>query len=467
VLTSAPQQRSALRWPILCRRIYHPSLLPDHLPVPLRKSQNILWFPTAASARAAGFRPYRRCNPHISPGTPAWLGTAAVVGRAIRLILDGRLDDNSVEALAARVGIGPRHLHRLFTQHLGISPLKLAQIRRVNLAHRLIEETESPLADVAFRAGFKSVRQFNQVIHAAFDASPSRLRRSRRTGASTRLQAGIVISLPYRPPLDWPELIHFLEPRLTPGVETIVDSCYRRNIEIDGDVGEIEVRPESNRPRLRVRVKLDRYTHLVVVVERIRRLFDLFANPLQISNHLSADSRLKHLAKQRPGLRVPGAWDGFELAVKALLGERLTAAAPISTIERLVRTFGRPIESAIGLTSLFPIPKVLAQADLSRAGICGEEALAIRELAKSVCRKKISFDAPWSNSLPDIRAIHPSHVDYIIMRAFGESDILPFTADELSVFSARLACSPSEFLKRAKVWRPWCTYAAMLCVRHT
>jgi AraC family transcriptional regulator, regulatory protein of adaptative response / DNA-3-methyladenine glycosylase II len=436
-------------------------------PVPLRKPENIQWFPTAAAAEAAGFRPCRRCNPQTSPGTPAWFGTAAVVTRGLKLVLDGGLDRDNVDAFAERVGIGPRQLRRLFVQHLGTSPLKVAHIRRLQLAQTLIESTNLPIAEIALRSGFRSVRQFNQVMQIAFDQAPSQLRRL-GGAAEPGPNGGIEVRLAYRGPLDWPALAEFLAPRATPGAEKVEPHRYRRTIEVEGDIGEIEVRPEDHRPRLRVRVRLKRYAHLVRVVERVRRLFDLFADPIRISTYLSGDSRLKGLIELRPGLRIPGAWDGFELAVKVLLGEGLTAPASIEQVARLVRAFGRPARSGTELGWLFPPAEVLAWADLSQASIRKEAGEAIRSLAQAICHKQISFDAPHRlnevvHHLLSIPGIDVSKAQYIVMRSFGEPDAFPLSDRQLLLALARLGkpdCLGHE-LSMTESWRPWRAYAAV------
>ncbi len=434
-------------------------------PIPLTRPQNIRWFPSAASAEEAGFRPCRRCNPHISPGTPAWFGTAAVVSRAFNLILDGGLDGGNVDALAARVGIGSRHLRRLFVQHLGASPLKIANTRRVHLARTLVEETDLPIADIAFRAGFKSIRQFNQSMNVAFDSPPKDLRRYRGSARSST-DSGIVIYLSYRPPLDWPALIDFLAPRATPSVEQIDQNSYRRTIEVAGELGEIEVRPDDTRPRLQVRVKLKRFLHLVRVVERVRRLFDLFADPIQISSRLSKDPRLRELVDVHRGLRVPGAWDGFEVAVKAALGESLIAPAPGDPLGSLVRAFGRPTGSDGELSHVFPSPQVLAQANLLHAGIRGAQADAIREIAKAVCQRPTMFEASNSSGNLDSRLLQTlttteGMADYIMTRAFGDPDILPLSVPDRDLFFP----ASEEFLRAAEKWRPWRSYAALHLLR--
>ena len=399
--------------------------------VPLRKPENVRWFRSAASAEAAGFHPCWRCRAHTSPGTPVWLGTSAVVSRALNLISQGALDSGDVETLGERVGIGSRHLRRLFVEHLGASPVRIAGTRRVHFARSLIEETDLSINKIAFNSGFKSIRQFNHAMLAAFGQSPSELRDLHGGVQPSDRTGGIVIHVSFRPPFDWTDLVHFLKQRATPGVEVIDDGCYRRTIEVDNEPGEIEVRPDNDEPRLQVRIKLPSYERLMQVSERIRRIFDLGADPFQIASHLSRDPRLKALVDARPGLRVPGVWDGFELAVRTVLGQQLTARDPTTLVGRLVRTFGKPVESSvIGLTHLFPSPRLLARADLSRAGVRGTCAMVLRALAQAVCNGELTFEA--SKSLDDtlerlrsIRGIGDLKAHYMAMRAFGEPDAFP------------------------------------------
>ncbi len=264
-------------------------------PVPLHKPENVRWFPSAASAEAAGFRPCRRCRPHTSPGTPAWFGTSSVVSRALKLIFAGGLDFGDVEELAGHVGLGARHLRRLFVQHVGASPARVARTRRVHFARSLVEESDLSITKIAFYSGFKSIRQFNHAMRAAFGQSPSELRLMRETPSVAEHHGGITLFVRYRPPFDWPALIDYLTPNATPGVEVVETDRYRRTIEIDGEAGEIEVRPDHIEPRLKVEVRLTNLGPLFQVIERVRRMFDVGADPLQITQHLSRFSRLKPL----------------------------------------------------------------------------------------------------------------------------------------------------------------------------
>jgi AraC family transcriptional regulator of adaptative response / DNA-3-methyladenine glycosylase II len=438
-------------------------------PVPLRKPANVRWYPSAASAEAAGFRPCRRCRPHTSPGTPAWLGTSAVVSRALKLISEGALDVGDVEALAEHVGLGSRHLRRLFVQHLGASPVRIASTRRVHFARNLLDQTDLPITKTASYSGFKSIRQFNHAMRTTFDMSPSELRKLRSGVKTTATQGGIALYLPYRPPFDWCTLIRFLKRRATPGTEVIEDDCYRRTIEINGQAGEIEVSPEPDGPFLRARVTLPSYEQLMPVVERVRRIFDLGADPLQITDHLAQDSRLGEVLRARPGLRVPGAWDAFELAVRAVLGQQLTFVDAKSVIARLVRTFGRPIKTTVPrLTHLFPGPEVLAAANLSSIGLPPARAETLRALARATCEDKLNPAACKSldeiiSRLCAIRGMGRRRANYIAMRAFGEPDAIPSNDLGLrrALTNGRTPLSEDEFLNVAEAWRPWRAYAAM------
>jgi AraC family transcriptional regulator of adaptative response / DNA-3-methyladenine glycosylase II len=438
-------------------------------PGPIAKRANVQWYPSAASAEAAGFRPCRRCRPHTSPGTPAWLGTSAVVSRALKLISEGALDGGDVEALADRVGLGSRHLRRLFVQHLGASPVRIASTRRVHFARNLLDQTDLPITKIASYSGFESIRQFNHAMLTTFGMSPTELRKLRSGMKTMAGQGGITVYLPYRPPFDWHSIIRFLMARATPGTEIIEEGCYRRTIEIKGQAGEIEVRPEPDESHLRVRVTLPSYEQLMLVAERVRRIFDLGADPLQITNHLGQDSRLGEMLRARPGLRVPGVWDAFELAVHAVLGQQLTFVDAKPVIARLVRAFGRPIKTADQrLTHLFPRPEVLATADLSSFGMPPARAETLRALARATCQGKLN--PAVCKSLDDIISrlcaipgMGLRRANYIAMRAFGEPDAFP--ASDLGLrrvlSSSRMPPSEDEFLNLAEKWRPWRAYAAM------
>jgi len=313
-------------------------------PVPFAKRSNVVWLASAAAAEADGFRPCRRCRPQAAPGTPAWLGSSTTVSRALRLISEGALDNRGIEALASRLGIGSRQLRRLFVQHLGAPPLKIAITRRIHFAQNLVEETDLPITSIAMSAGFTSIRQFNHSFHEKVGKSPTEIRQLR--GELEPRRNGLVVRLPYRPPFCWHEILRFLSLNSIPGVEAIENDCYWRTIEIERAVGTVAVWHEPDSHRVAVQIDLPRYECLMEIVERIRRIFDLGADPVQIAHHLDRDTRLHPLLARSPGLRVPGAWHGFELAVAAILSPDPSSGGSgyCTSMKRLVKKFGKPVK---------------------------------------------------------------------------------------------------------------------------
>jgi AraC family transcriptional regulator, regulatory protein of adaptative response / DNA-3-methyladenine glycosylase II len=439
-------------------------------PVPFAKPNNIVWFVSAAAAEAGGFQPCRRCRPQAAPGTPAWLGTSAVVSRALRLILEGGLDSGNVDQLAERVGIGSRQLRRLFVQHMGASPIKIAITRRVHFARTLIEETALPITDIAMSAGFQSIRQFNHAIQTTYGQPPRRLREeSQEIGAASKA-SGLLIRLSYRPPFDWASMLHFLRLRAVPGVEFVDEDSYRRTIEINSVYGELDVRHDPVQSQLVVCIRLPRYEGLMSIVDRVRRIFDLRADPLQITNHLRRDRRLHPLLDAHLGLRVPGAWDGFESCICAILGDSMGATRMNRRlIKRFVQRFGAPVKSAFhGLTYVFPRPHDFSITDLSSIGIAGDRALAFRALSRAVVSKKLTFEASKSLEesiarLLDVPGISRTTAEYLALRVFGEPDAFPVN---LSTFRRIHSDSIGDLLgangmQTGDCWRPWRAYAAM------
>ena len=439
-------------------------------PVPPAKAQNVRFFACAAAAEAAGFRPCRRCRPEAAPGTPAWAGTSAVASRALRLIADGALDEQGIEALAARLGMGARQLRRLFATHLGASPVAIAQARRVHFARRLLDETDLPIAQVAFAAGFSSIRQFNHAVRATFRASPTELRRARSPRSAGRAGQGLLLRLAYRPPFDWQTTARFLAPRATPGVEVVTDDAYRRTIEINGVHGWIDIRP-GTAAHLLLSLQLPGCDALLQVVTRVRRMFDLDADPVQISDQLRRSAALAALVAATPGVRVPGTWDGFELAVRAVLGQQVTVRGATTLAGRLVRAFGTALPEPVGdagLTHLFPTAPALATADVTTIGLPRARAQTIRALARGVCDGSLVLDAPaglddavWR--LCSIPGIGEWTAHYIAMRAFGEPDAFPATDLGLrqALGNGAGALSAGAVTRLAEPWRPWRAYAAM------
>jgi len=432
---------------------------------PLRK--NVDFYTCASAAEAAGFRPCLRCRPETSPGTPAWQGSSTTVSRALRLIHEGALDDDSVELLAGRLGIGARHLSRLFDEHLGISPVEVAQTRRVHFARRLLDESAMPITEIAFASGFSSVRRFNAVFQSTYGRAPSAMRRKRVAAKSDN---GFCLRLNYRPPFEWGAIAQFLAARAIPGVEYADDNCYRRTISIGGNAAIIEVRDVDGVNAVDVSGPSSIAEHGLVVVERVRRIFDLGADPLVIAAQLADDKVIGPSVVDAPGLRVPGAWDGFEVGVRAILGQQVSVAAATTLSGRLATKYGIRIEEddSCGLTHLFPVPERLARARLASIGLTKKRAATVSAFARAVCANpgivrgndglQKSIDA-----LTAIPGIGPWTAHYIAMRALGEPDAFP-AGDMVLQRAASLngsALSEKELDRCSERWRPWRAYAAM------
>ncbi len=446
---------------IYCRPIC-PALTP--------KRENCTFLPSAAAAQEQGYRPCLRCRPESSPGTPTWLGTSAAVSRGVRLIAAGALDLGNVEDLAARLGMGPRHLRRLFFQHLGASPIAVAQTQRIHFAKKLIDETRLPMAEIALAAGFSSVRRFNDAIRSSYRRAPRELR---RPAPGANHGPGLALQLAYRPPLGWARLAGYLGGRATPGVESVRGRAYRRTVRVGQDQGWIEVRPLAGQHALLAKLHLSGSAELVAAAERVRRIFDLGAEPREIGACLGRDRRIGPLWKRIHGVRVPGAWDGFELAVRAVLGQQVTVKGATTLAGRLAAAHGAPLPAAAGcpaeLRWLFPQPEVLARADLGRIGLPRARAQTIAHLARAVAAGELSLEpsAPYEETIERLRAL-PGIGDwtaqYIAMRALRHPDAFP--SGDLGLRQALANGSgqrPSavELEEIADAWRPWRAYAAM------
>ncbi len=436
------------------------------------RAANVRYFPSAAAATRAGLRPCLRCRPEAAPGTPAWAGTSATVARALRQLESGALEDGGVAELARRVGVGPRHLNRLFHKHLGASPIAVAQTRRLLFAKKLLDETGLKIADVALSSGFGSVRRFNDVVKSTYDRTPSELRRARRprerpgTGALTLL-------LPYRRPFDWSSLLAFLGPRAIPGIEEVRSGTYRRNIALSDAHGRLEIRHEPRRSALSMTVEFPDTTALLEITARVRRLFDLEADPAEIGRRLAASSLLQELVRNRPGLRVPGAWDGFELAVRAILGQQITVKGATTLAGRLVESYGRPVASGF----LFPRPAELCRARFAGVGLPRTRAATLRALARACTQGELRLE-PGVDSvatharLRRLPGIGEWTAHYIAMRALGEPDAFPATDLGLLKAGGELSDDPTGRLEPAPLrrlaedWRPWRAYGAMHLWRH-
>src|SRR5580698_185332 len=430
------------------------------------KEGNIDYYPSAAAALQAGFRPCLRCRPE-SWGTAAWDGTSTTVARALRLIhegaLDGRADgageDSNIDAFAERLGIGSRHLRRLFWQHLGATPIAVAQAQRLLSAKKLIDETQLPLTTIAIASRYGSIRRFNAAFRATYGRSPRDLRRGTKRASSS---GPCTLQLRYRPPYDYDALLEFMSRRAIAGVESICGDRYRRTFVLDGETGWLEVKPNGSHA-LTLRVDFPGPARLLHIVSRVRRMFDLDADPLAINASLKRDPLLARLLRARPGLRVAGAWDGFELGVRAILGQQVSVAGASTLTARLAAKFGHPVPFEVdGLACTFPTADELVAADLA-IGIPASRGEAIREFARAVASGALTFDrgesATFVERLSAIRGLGPWTAQYIAMRALSDPDAFP-SGDLVLLRAARMK-KTAELEHQAERWRPWRAYAAM------
>ncbi|GAP65219.1 3-methyladenine DNA glycosylase/8-oxoguanine DNAglycosylase [Mizugakiibacter sediminis] len=439
-------------------------------PAPSPKPRHVVYYPSAAAAAAAGFRPCLRCRPELAPGASAWRGGDALVASALRLIEDGLLDEAPVAALAARVGVGERHLRRLFAEQLGAGPLAVAATRRLLAAKKLLHETRLPVGAVAHAAGYASLRRFNAAFRDAYGIAPRELRRGRALPADA---GELRLRLPYRPPYDFAGLQAFFARRAIPGVEAVDETAYRRVFMHGGVPGWFEVSALADAPALLLRVRHPQPAALLAVATRVRRMFDLDADAGAIAAHLGRSATLRPLLRRHAGVRVPGCWDGFEVAVRAVLGQQVSVAAARTLASRLVERYGTRLDAdaAQGLHALFPSPAVLADADPTAIGVTRARAETIRRLARAVASGEVDFRAEqglpafveaWS-ALPGIGA-WTAH--YVALRALGHPDAFP-AADlvlrKVAGGGAPLATRALQAL--AEDWRPWRAYATMLLWR--
>lgn len=425
------------------------------------REENVCYFSTAAAAAAAGFRPCLRCRPECSPGTPAWAGTKTTVARALRLLNESSLQEGGVEALAGHLGVGSRHLRRLFLRHLGATPRDIAQTRRLHFAKKLIDETRLPMTQIALASGFGTVRRFNAAIRSIYNRTPTQIRalaRHKPLDAKNQYEFTLVFRRPY----SWRYVLGFLAAHALPGVEAVDGGRYRRTISVNGNAGFIEVCPDEARDALRVRVQIDEPGFLFAIIERVRAMFDLDADWPIVENTLKVDPLLASLIAADPGRRVAGCFDNFELTVRAILRQRTRPAKVSALLRHLVATFGRPYTPAEHLTHLFPAPESLCEADLENTGICKAPADSIRAVARAARAGQILFDrigdgSSFLQALAECPGIGAEAIEYVAMRALHDTDAFPIPLRKLR---RSLNVTDTEVHERSLGWRPWRAYAA-------
>lgn len=429
------------------------------------KRENVTFFPSAAAAQAAGFRACKRCRPDASPGSPEWDLRADLVGRAMRLIADGVVDREGVAGLARRLGYTERHLHRQLVAVAGAGPLALARAQRAQTARILLETTGLPVTEVAFAAGFGSIRQFNSTVQEIFAITPRALRRRARRQGRPEDSGTIALRLPYRPPLDGDGLIVFLARRAVTGIEEVLDGAYRRSLRLPHGPGTVELCPLDG--YVQARYRLADLRDLGAAVQRSRGLLDLDSDPASVVEVLGGETLLGALVRAAPGRRVPGTADGHELAVRALLGQQISLRGAATLAGRLVAELGEALERPLGgVTHLFPSAQALAEADLEAMAMPATRRRALAALAGALAREELALDAGADRvqarrRLLELPGIGPWTAEYVAMRALRDPDA--FLPGDLGVRHAlqRLGADgrPASAERIARRWRPYRAYA--------
>jgi AraC family transcriptional regulator, regulatory protein of adaptative response / DNA-3-methyladenine glycosylase II len=437
-------------------------------PAATPKRSNVRFYPTAAAAQYAGFRACKRCRPDAVPGSPEWDTRADIVARAMRLIADGVVDRDGVAGLARRLCYTERHLHRLLSAEVGAGPLALARARRAHTARLLIETTDLPITEVAFAAGFTSIRQFNDTIREVFAVTPRELRRVRGVRDETA-RGEIPLRLPFRTPFDTNGMLRFLGTRAVAGIETFDGETYRRTLRLPHGAGVVALSDGGD--HVRCVLRLENLRDLGSAVQRCRSLLDLDADPVTVTDVLGVDPLLGALVRRSPGRRVPGSADSAELAFRAVLGQQVSVAGARTLAGRLVTRCGEPLPETLAAegdepTHLFPGPHTVAGAALEGLGVPSARRDTLRGLARALAGGQIVLD-PGSEReeverrLLELRGIGSWTASYVAMRALGDPDA--FLTSDLGVRKAicRLghAGDRGSVASLAERWRPWRAYA--------
>ncbi|SEF13974.1 DNA-3-methyladenine glycosylase 2 family protein [Jiangella alba] len=431
------------------------------------KRQNVRFYRTAAEAQTGGFRACRRCRPDATPGSAEWNIRADVVGRAMRLIADGVVDRDGVAGLAGRLGYSERQVHRTLVEEVGAGPLRLARSQRAHTARTLLETTELPVTEIAFAAGFASIRQFNDTIREVYALTPSELRGKARRRGPTATAGTVELRLAYRQPADFRGALDFLALRAVPGIEEVDGDTYRRSLTLPHGTGVAELTPRDGWVQATLRLADPR--DLTAAVARCRRVFDLDADPQAVDDLLGADPALGPLVAARPGTRVPGTVDGDELAVRGVLGQQVSVAAARTVAGRLVAEHGKPLDAPVGtVTHAFPAAAVLASVDPATFPMPGSRQRTLHELTSRLADGTLCLDPGVDRDeterlLLDVPGIGPWTAKYVRMRALADPDV--FLPTDLGVKHAMaglgLPSEPRAVAELAENWRPWRSYALL------
>lgn len=426
---------------------------------------NVAFYPTAAAAQGAGFRACKRCRPDASPGSPAWNVRHDLVGRAMRLIADGVVDREGVGGLAGRLGYSTRQLERLLNAEVGAGPLALARAQRAQTARVLIETTALPFGEVAFGAGFASIRQFNDTVRSVYATPPSELRRRAARPGAEPAAGAISLRLPFRRPFDPTGVLAHLAATAVPGCEEVRDGAFRRTLRLPGGTGSAALRPEADHVALRLHLQDGR--DLATAIARCRRLLDLDADPEAVDDALATDPVLRPLVQAAPGQRLPRTVDEHELAIRAVLSQQVSLGAAATHARHLAEAHGDPVHDPDGgLTHVFPSAAALADVDPDSLALPRARRRTVVGLAAALANGSVTLDpgTDWDRARSELVAIDgigPWTGELIALRGLGDPDAFPVT--DLGVrrgaAAAGLPTTPAALTARAKAWRPWRSYA--------
>jgi len=425
----------------------------------LPRLENCTFYPNAARAEADGYRPCLRCRPELAPGHAPVDSANRLAIVALNRIEDGALTDGSLEELASEMGISSRHLRRVVEAEFGVSPLQLAQTQRLLLAKRLLTDTRLPVTEVAFAVGFSSVRRFNATFRDKYSLSPTDLRKK---GTASAVRESLCCELAYRPPYDWHSMLNFLRARACPGVELVVDGQYIRTAVFGDHKGWLLVEHNQSKQVLQLTISMTLAPALLQCLARVKRLFDLQTNVSCI------ETQLGDLSVRFPGLRVPGAFDGFEVAVRAILGQQVSVKAATSLAGRLAQRLGTPVSTPFeGLTHLHPTAEQLASRqveDFDKLGIMPPRIISLISLSRLVAAGAVSLqpgtDVEKAKTLlKALPGVGDWTAEYIAMRALSWPDAFPHS--DLGIKKALRSENAGEILRLSEKWKPWRAYAAM------
>jgi len=424
---------------------------------PARKAKlkNLAFFIHVAEAEEAGYRPCLRCRPETAPGSAAWIGTSATVQRALRIMDRYAVDGLSIKDIAKKLGIGERWFRELFRNQVGASPQSVLVTKKLDIARKLLDSSSLSITDIAFSSGFQSIRRFNDAFKERFKKPPSAFKKELLIVNTFNLQ------LSYRPPYHWNNMMSFLNKRAVDGVELVEAKAYQRLISYDDIRGWMKVTFGQNN-KVNIELKLNKNGNVLDFVARIKNMFDLDADPMAIEKTLMKAKVLADYIKQYNGLRIPGSWDGFELAVRAIVGQRISVKAARSILGKIVQVCGEQqmFDTSLKLSHYFPTPENIINADLSNVGLPAKRIDTLKDLAKEIIEENIVLDGTADydqtrQTLLAIKGIGPWTVDYISMRALMNPDAFPEGDLGIQKKIKRLHLNP-------KIWKPWRAYGAIL-----